>query len=130
MELHHHEKSSCQGSVGNSPFYLPCLLSLSKKINSFQQNESHLRTANINASNRKQAKFETTLTANKRGLKTTLFADETTFAANKPHSLQIGYKPYITIISAVTFTKLSKLYELFLQTHMYAIRGLIYIVSV
>jgi hypothetical protein len=38
-----------------------------------------LETANINASNCKQANFETTLTANRGGLKTTLDANEITF---------------------------------------------------
>ena len=46
-----------------------------------------MRTANINASNRKQDDFETTLTANKGALKTTLFANETTLTANKSVNL-------------------------------------------
>lgn len=41
-----------------------------------------------------QGIFETTFCVNKGGLKTTIAANETTIAANKPHDLQISYKPY------------------------------------
>ncbi|MDZ8264383.1 hypothetical protein, partial [Nostoc sp. ChiQUE01b] len=64
---------------------------LSKILSSFLTNLRNM------GSNCKQGDFETTLTANKVLLKTTLFANETTLSANKPHYLQM--KPHYLQIS-------------------------------